>query len=942
MTETDPHSAAGAEELLAEREWLQRLARRLVGFGPDADDLSQETLRIALEKQPHVGGASGLRRWLGNAARKLAGAHFRKRAGERERERSIARSEELPSAESAVARAEVQRTLAAAVMDLPPSLRAAIALRYFEGLGYEQVAMQLGVSPAASRKRVSRGIAALELALGEELGGASSWMTALAPLAGIPARGLESKELAAGSGMLAMNKSIQGVLLGAGALLAAIAVYGVSQAHGERVGRNVSSTGEDDVMLVQHPEENNAVADGVRILDGQRSSIGDVAEETEERTTPPLLTPGQITVRVTDSRGLPVATAHVSLEVDWASGFDFLGPDAMTERGELITAEPTSEPGVFSAAVFNEHEYRVVVEATGYAAQRRAPCWPNTTVEVTLEEPATFRGVVRERGSNLGVAGALVRVFHGVEETMVDTTTDKNGGFLIEGLGGGPGHWFVVPREHVQTQYTTVELQSGKTTEVVATVEPGHTIRGLVTSAMTGAPIPGTEVSPWGFHGDVRRADPRGLYEIRGRKEGRETLSVRAPGHARMDVPVVIPSEEVDVELPAERFAALDIEDQTGAAVPGAFVEVVRGAGGGALLRSDSSGRVLIGQLTRDIEMSVVIRAPGYGRRSAHFAPGSFVPSLERDEPAHLGRLRLFPAARIGGVLQWPDGDPVADARLYLRRTVDERGQSIGPPLRGPSCICGANGAFSVRELAPGTWSVSIGMPGGSWYNRSVELGSGEILDDLVWTLEADGALRGRVTLANGNPVHHAFVLLENSNTHIEGVRTESDGSFRFDHIANQNYALRVYVDDGTVARNAFDEPILGTTIDNTVADGRFLDVVLAAADRSVRGRVVDESGDGIPLAVVARELTNGKTEGDVLCDENGAFTISIASSRKTVLAAWRTGPLDRQGDLTARNHRLGRSVQGTGPIARCAVPPGQLSAGQVVEGHIAQIVILR
>ena len=37
------------DRLLSESEWLQRLARRLLGAGPDAEDLAQETWLRALQ-----------------------------------------------------------------------------------------------------------------------------------------------------------------------------------------------------------------------------------------------------------------------------------------------------------------------------------------------------------------------------------------------------------------------------------------------------------------------------------------------------------------------------------------------------------------------------------------------------------------------------------------------------------------------------------------------------------------------------------------------------------------------------------------------------------------------------------------------------------------------------------------------------------------------------
>ncbi|MEM1449465.1 MAG: sigma-70 family RNA polymerase sigma factor [Planctomycetota bacterium] len=196
MTTSD--GTIDVERLLAERDWLRRLALRLLGDEQDADDLVQETMRRALERAPCDLERGPLRAWLTTAARRASFYRWRSDAHRRARERAVARTEALPSAEEAVERAATQRLLADSVMALDEPLRSAVALRYFEGLSYADVARRQGVTPVAARKRVSRGIEVLRARLDEGTrGDRAAWTAALAPFADLARRSGGTVEAAA-------------------------------------------------------------------------------------------------------------------------------------------------------------------------------------------------------------------------------------------------------------------------------------------------------------------------------------------------------------------------------------------------------------------------------------------------------------------------------------------------------------------------------------------------------------------------------------------------------------------------------------------------------------------------------------------------------------------------------------------------------------------------
>src|SRR5438093_5448145 len=79
--------AACPKELLAEREWIRRLARALVGHDELAEDLTQETLLVALRAPPDPNRPA--RPWLGGVLRNLIARNCRSEVRRRRRERTV-------------------------------------------------------------------------------------------------------------------------------------------------------------------------------------------------------------------------------------------------------------------------------------------------------------------------------------------------------------------------------------------------------------------------------------------------------------------------------------------------------------------------------------------------------------------------------------------------------------------------------------------------------------------------------------------------------------------------------------------------------------------------------------------------------------------------------------------------------------------------------------
>lgn len=142
--------------LLDQQRWLRRLAATLVVDAAAADDVAQETLRIALEQPPR--DASHPRAWLATVARRVARRLGLAGASRIEREQQAAAREAQPAADEVVARAELQHAVSAALLALAEPYRTTLLLRFVDALPPRTIAARTGVPVETVRTRTKRGL----------------------------------------------------------------------------------------------------------------------------------------------------------------------------------------------------------------------------------------------------------------------------------------------------------------------------------------------------------------------------------------------------------------------------------------------------------------------------------------------------------------------------------------------------------------------------------------------------------------------------------------------------------------------------------------------------------------------------------------------------------------------------------------------------------------
>jgi RNA polymerase sigma-70 factor (ECF subfamily) len=143
---------------------ILNLIARITGDPALAEDLAQETFLKAFRNLPAFDTTRRFSSWIFRIAHNTAIDALRRAKGRAVSLDSDSAAAELarrelatPQAADPAERVALGRALAAALAQLRPEHRAAIALRYEEGLPFEEVGHVLGVAEATARTYVHRG-----------------------------------------------------------------------------------------------------------------------------------------------------------------------------------------------------------------------------------------------------------------------------------------------------------------------------------------------------------------------------------------------------------------------------------------------------------------------------------------------------------------------------------------------------------------------------------------------------------------------------------------------------------------------------------------------------------------------------------------------------------------------------------------------------------------
>ena len=793
------------ESLFAQVDWLRALARSIVRDADAAEDVVQDTLVAALERDAPRRSWASRGAWLAAVAANFARRRLRANDARRFHEGRVAADRtDRVAPDDGLELVRLQQLLSERVLALREPYRSAIVLRFQQGRSYGAIARHLEVTTATARKRVSRGLLLLreDMERREGLAGVGLlWAFgkgrtgALAPALTLGGMTMSAKGLwiaAAGTALLALG--LVGPWRRGASTEPAVSpepVVGpvalVSPGTNARVAADAGDPGDPG-----DPGDDGAGVAAREVVPAPSEP------QVQQALAPELLIRG----RVVDGDGGAVAGARVVLRRDPLQAFELL--DLQTDRQPRPVAERSSGPdGRFSFEVLRGVPYDLFAAEAAKGRSVVQTAYAGEELELRLAPGASFVGRVVDEDRR-PVEDALVEAIRLPARTRAFSgRTDANGAFAFHDLEEGKLQVKIVPRRQSMLWGQQLTLQAGRTREHVFVVEDGPTIVGRIVDEATGQPIEGAVVGQGHTYEKVATSDAQGRYALSGFANlGVYTVYAHAPGYAEASVTLPTPFEErmtADFSLKAAVGAHGRIVDVDGRPIEGAYVAAAQAATGWRSAHTDGNGSFRLAGLTPDRAHCLFVVAKGYGTCAFEFPR----PLRARGDYA-LGDVILEHGALVSGRIVDLSGRPLAGVDIHLTGRFDARFRMSGvlSETTADTYVAeregrtDAAGGFVFADLAPGTYTIGAG-PSGQTFARSRELAvsAAAQLEGLEIVLDAGWDIEGQVVDEAGDPVAGIVITLfpePPTEGRMAQMFTGEDGRFSDSGFALGTYRMEV------------------------------------------------------------------------------------------------------------------------------------------------------
>ncbi|HEX8550278.1 MAG TPA: carboxypeptidase-like regulatory domain-containing protein [Abditibacteriaceae bacterium] len=262
--------------------------------------------------------------------------------------------------------------------------------------------------------------------------------------------------------------------------------------------------------------------------------------------------------------------------------------------------------------------------------------------------------------------------------------------------------------------------------------------------------------------------------------------------------------------------------------------------------------------------------------------------------------LRLERPRSVGGTLRDDKGQPVGGATLAVRFFyIPGRSDGVTGPSGVPTALreqfrarSGPDGKWQITGL-PQSAYVQVALNDPKFVRADTQIGpDGETSGSTRQTLRAvrAGSLSGRIVDGVGAPVANRLIYVQQPVTargrfRSTSVRSEADGTFRFDSLPTGSYSVLV---PGTTApreKAAQQSPVVARAVENVAVvagETRTIGDIVLAAGATLEGVVVHKT-TGKPFAravVSAWGAANPRSETRfplATTDAEGRFRIAVA-----------------------------------------------------------------
>jgi hypothetical protein len=648
-----------------------------------------------------------------------------------------------------------------------------------------------------------------------------------------------------------------------------------------------------DPGAVPHPEakssraETELAASKVDDEGAAREALVRAVDSAAQTDRSPSTRNGHLHGVVLNPRGMGIGAADVTV--------DYLIPQTVAvldfeyaHARERVAATRCDSAGRFEIAVPVDRALTVAARAPGFARTSIEGVHEGEEVTLRLTPAARISGNVRLRGENVPLADVWIGVRkRETGELLAHDFSDSNGDFALADLPAGLATLHAISARAVVPTPALLELAAGSDSTHDFELDPGVTLAGRVSDALSHQPIVGAEIAADWTSGKSTRSDENGRYSLNGFAGKR--LHVRASGYCgwirRFDT---APSEDatVDVELSRGRSAEGRVVSEAGVALSGVYVAIVSANGGPEHKwqdwrtgRTDGGGQFRVGGIDPSGDHTLFLQSPGRATLTFDFPPN------EHDfDGIELGEIILPPAGSLIGVVQSEREEPLADIRLRLSGTNSDSGMfwTGAAPAYALALVgrrdtrSGAQGAFAFPDLGAGHYKLEAWVALGLDPTLiDVEVRAGPATTSLTVTLDAGEAIEGRVESPEGNGLPSVVVqAFPNGDESGEPLRAVSgpDGRFVFRGLVSEEYEL---VADPSPFNRLVEDRYLSRTIPRVDAGERSARLVLQHA-AILAGRVT--TANGTPARAARVSVYQGGSAVDTTnSDGLGAFRLTVS-----------------------------------------------------------------
>ncbi len=513
------------EELLAHRRFLTSLAAALVHDPHDAEDVVQETWKIALHSPP--GHAGNLRGWLRQVLHRVVirRAHRRhlQQLADVEAGKEVSPNE-LSAAEVVESR-ELFQWLAGRVHQLDEPYRTILLLRFYEGRSRQEIAQRLGRPLNTVNSQLLRATKRLREQLDtRHEGRRSQWVWLLA-------MGLRVRERERHPGSVVASKRNQLIAMGV-LLVLVIGWYGL------RRGATVDDSS-DVPPKVGSAEMAGASPSATRSPASSPPETPIPEASSVESSVPPSTDQRQLQVTVLDAQEQPVPEAQLFVIVETLQGEEFVPWTRTSPRGRALVAVEERHLRVLNELDEARPVASFYAEADGRVSSliHSMACPKGTVREVTLRTRGPAAAVNLEVVDPEGqpVSQARIRMGHTnppmkraeghyTQENTVLHLTDERGLVQVTGLIAG-NHRVLVDAKGFSRGRDEVAVSPSFEASKRIILGFGAVLAGTVRNQF-GIPVPHARVSIELIYGGSAtdpevRCDEQGRFRLEGIPEGR-------------------------------------------------------------------------------------------------------------------------------------------------------------------------------------------------------------------------------------------------------------------------------------------------------------------------------------------------------------------------------------------------------------------------------------